>query len=84
VGLVKLCGHCIKRPWPFLVVLFVTAVPTFLVWMTLRGKDLATEMVYSWTALTFAIVGSVMLTYVVTCLRRHCSHEHSASPERGH
>ena len=81
----KLCPTCNTSPWPFAVVLFISAVIAFLTWLMLgfAGADLVQSI--AGTALAFVAVGATMLHYVLACMKRHCRHAPGRpAPHRHH
>jgi hypothetical protein len=69
-----LCPKCDHSPWPFVLALTIAAVSAFLTWLSL-GLTL-TEPLYRILAgaLAFAAVGTTLVHYLLTCMKRHCKH----------
>jgi apolipoprotein N-acyltransferase len=69
----KLCGECRKKPWPYVLVVFISTFVAFVTWLTLSAAGLAPEANRWWTALAFLIAGGVLFIYMMSCMRRHCA-----------
>ena len=70
----KLCPKCGRSPWPFVMVLSIAGLTSFVTWVALGltidepgPRALASGVV-------FLGVGGTLLHYVIACLRRHCRH----------
>ena len=72
----KLCPECSKSPWPFVMVFFLASVSGFITWLTLSYSQLGLLERVGGTALIFIAVGATLLHYVLSCMRRHCRHDH--------
>lgn len=70
----KLCPKCGRSPWPFVMVLLIASVTSFVTWVTLGLSIDETAPRALASAIVFLAVGGTMLHYVLTCLRRHCRH----------
>jgi hypothetical protein len=83
----KLCGKCGKTPLPYVIVLFIGSISAFVTWLTLPLLGVPAEL-HSWlTAATFLLITVMLLTYMFSCIRRHCTHQdkhHSAHHSRHH
>ncbi len=69
----KICRECKKRPWAFLIVVFVAAVASFVTWLALASAGVSPQINKWWSAGAFVAVAIILLTYVISCMRRHCS-----------
>lgn len=77
----KLCCDCRKKPWPYLLVLFISTFIAFVTWLTLSTVGLLPDARVWLTVGAFLFVAIILLSYMVSCLRRHCSddnHHHAA------
>lgn len=74
----KLCGECGKTPLPYVIVIVVSAFSAFLSWLTLPLLGVSSEARLWLTVAIFIAVGVLLLTYMVSCIRRHCRHVHVA------
>ncbi len=67
------CSDC-QLKWPFLLAVFISGFVAFLTWLVLDYKDIA-AITSAWiTVAVFSAVLAFLLTYMVACLRRHCTH----------
>ena len=71
----KLCRECGKRPWPYLMALFIAAFSAFLTWLTLESAGLPADSVRWWSVGVFLTVAVLLVSYMISCIRRHCGHE---------
>ena len=69
----NLCGKCRRKPWPYLMVLFISTFIAFVTWLTLSAADLPASSRNIMTAGAFLIAVGVLLSYMVSCMRRHCA-----------
>ncbi len=77
----SLCGECRKKPWPYALVLFISTFVAFVTWLTLSAAGLHPDATLLLTAGAFLIAATVLFSYMVSCMRRHCSddnHHHVA------
>lgn len=74
-----LCSECNKKIWPYAIVLLVATFAAFLTWLTLSASGAVAETVSWFTGVAFVVVGGVLLSYMLCCLRRHCRHDHHDS-----
>jgi hypothetical protein len=70
----RLCRECRRSPWPYMIALFIAGFSGFLTWLTLSTTGLAPEANAWVTAGVFLTVLALLLTYMVSCMRRHCGH----------
>ena len=70
---IKICQECKKRPWAFLIVIFVASVSSFVTWLALASAGVSPEDNTWWSLGAFFGVVVILLTYVISCMRRHCS-----------
>jgi len=72
----KLCPKCNHSPLPFAMIFVIAAVTGFTTWLVLGisvddpGPRLVTSVVAA------LAVGGTLLHYVLSCLKRHCRHDH--------
>jgi hypothetical protein len=71
----KLCSKCDNSPLPFIMVLVIATISAFMTWLTLELSIPEIGPRAGASALTFAVVGGLLLTYVLHCLKRHCRHQ---------
>lgn len=71
----KLCPECGRSPWPFMMVLFIAGISTFITWLTLTYSQFGLAERVAGSGLVFLAVGGTLLHYVISCMRRHCRHE---------
>lgn len=78
----KLCPKCSSSPWPFVMVVLLAGIITFLTWLMLSFAQVKPITQLLGSVAVFAGVGVTLTHYVVTCLRRHCPQRHQcqASP----
>jgi hypothetical protein len=69
----SLCGECRKKPWPYALVLFISTFVAFVTWLTLSAAGLQPDARLWLTAGAFLIAATVLFSYMVSCMRRHCS-----------
>lgn len=70
----KLCPQCDNSPWPFVMVVFISGVITFLTWLTLGFAGANTAQAAIGALLAFLAVGTTLVHYVLACMKRHCRH----------
>ncbi len=69
----SICVRFGRRVWPFTIVLFVAGFSAFLTWLTLASAGVADHVNFGWTTAVFLGVLTLLLVYVITCLRRYCA-----------
>lgn len=75
----KLCGKCRRKPWPYLMAMFLSSFIAFVTWLTLSAADLPENPRNLMTAGVFLVAVSLLVGYMISCMRRHCDDdEHSA------
>ena len=81
----KLCGKCIRKPWPYAIVALISGSVAFVTWLTLSAAGIHPDANQWWTAAAFAAVAILLLIYMRACMRRHCrddghghGHSHAA------
>lgn len=72
----KLCSECRKTPWPFAFALFIAGVTAFLTWLMLSESDFGMTERMIGTGVIFLAATATLFHYVLSCLRRHCRHDH--------
>lgn len=70
----KLCPRCKKTFLPYLMVLLVAGVASFMTWLTLSLSNVAPLPSAVVCLGIFLAVGATLLHYVISCIRRHCHH----------
>ena len=70
----KFCPKCGRSPWPFVMVLLIASVTSFVTWVTLGLSIDETAPRALASAGVFLAVGGTLLHYVLACLKRHCRH----------
>jgi uncharacterized membrane protein YuzA (DUF378 family) len=70
----KLCPKCKSSPWPFAMVLFISALVAFLTWVMLGFVEVDPIAAMVGTIVVFFAVGGTMVHYVLACMKRHCRH----------
>jgi hypothetical protein len=77
----SLCGECRKKPWPYVLVVFISTFVAFVTWLTLSAVGMLPDARLWLTVGAFLIAATILLSYMVSCMRRHCSddnHHHAA------
>lgn len=74
----KLCSECRRTPLPYIVPLFVAGFSAFLTWLTLSVAGIDPQANRWWTAGVFLGVLGLLMGYMVSCIRRHCTHQDHA------
>ncbi len=75
----QLCSECVKKVWPFAIVLLVAVFAAFLTWLTFSASG-ASLITVRWLSIgAFVVVGGILLSYMLCCMRRHCRHDHHSS-----
>ena len=74
----KLCADCRKTPWPYVIALFIAGFTAFLTWLTLASAGINPNENRWWTAGMFLGVFGLIMTYMLSCMRRHCRHDNHA------
>ncbi|MDZ7753111.1 MAG: hypothetical protein U5S82_15990 [Gammaproteobacteria bacterium] len=69
----SICVRFGRRIWPFTIVVFVAGFSAFLTWLTLASAGVAAHVNFGWTTAVFLGVVTLLLVYVINCLRRHCA-----------
>nr|VFK78841.1 MAG: hypothetical protein BECKSD772D_GA0070982_102710 [Candidatus Kentron sp. SD] len=70
----KFCQSCTKNGWPYLLALFIATFVSLLTWLTLSTEDISSEIKLLCTACAFLVIFLGLLSYMLTCMRRHCAH----------
>lgn len=68
----SVCAKFGRRLWPFLIALFFSLFAAFLTWLTLSSAGIAGHVNFGWTVAVFLAVLTLLLVYVINCLRRYC------------
>jgi len=69
----SLCGKCRKNPWPYALVVFISTFVAFMTWLTLSLTGLTPDARVLLTAGAFLTAVVILLSYMISCMRRHCS-----------
>ena len=75
----KCCRQCRTKPWPYVIVIFISTFITFITWMTMGVIGIEQQMNIWLSAATFIFAAGLLLSYMLVCLTRHCAedqHEH--------
>ncbi|MBB1126272.1 hypothetical protein HUK38_08510 [Thiospirillum jenense] len=72
--MMSLCTECRKSPWPFVFIIVIASVSTFLTWLTFSFAQSDELVRIGASAGMFIVVSGGLLSYVMSCLRRHCRH----------
>jgi cytosine/uracil/thiamine/allantoin permease len=78
-AVMKLCGQCRKKPWPYLIAMGIAVFVAFLTSLTLGVSGIAPDANRLWTAGVFVGVIALLLGYMVVCMRRHCREDHHST-----
>lgn len=81
-SVMKLCRDCRQRVWPYLIVIFVASFAAFLTWLTLASAGAEPHVKMWWSGGAFLSVCVILLSYMISCMRRHCGHGRSAGAGR--
>ncbi len=73
----KLCPKCSRSPLPFVMVLLISSVLAFITWLVLGLSQVESTARVAAGAAVFLAVGGTLLHYVISCLKRHCRHDHA-------
>ena len=80
----KLCPDCESQPWSFVMVFVIATVSGFVTWL-IMGLSASEPLPRIGAGVAvFVAVGATLLHYVFSCLKRHCTHRHPASPTHPH
>ena len=71
----KLCGKCIRKPWPYAIVALISTFVAFVTWLTLSAAGIHPEDNQWWTGAAFALAVALLFVYMRACLRRHCNED---------
>ena len=71
----KLCANCRKKPWPYAIALFIAIFVAFVTWWTLAAAGVSPQASRWWTVVAFLVAGGVLVSYMVSCMRRHCAED---------
>lgn len=80
----KLCPNCDQPRWPFLVIFVITTVIAFTTWLVLGLTMMPQLPRAAVSGLVFLGVGATLVHYVISCLRRHCRHDHPPGHSADH
>jgi len=75
----KLCRSCNKNGWPYFLVFFLACFVSLLTWLTLSAEadDVSIGIKLLCSASAFLVIFIGLLSYMITCMRRHCGHDHA-------
>jgi hypothetical protein len=65
------------------MVLFLASISAFITWLTLSYSRVGFIEQIGGSALIFLAVGGTLTHYVLSCMRRHCRHDHEKHSEQG-
>lgn len=82
----NICPQCDNSPWPFVMVVFISAVVAFLTWLMFSFAGANTAQSTVGALLAFLAVGATLAHYVLACMKRHCRHDgrHVSGHEHAH
>ncbi|MFB1487852.1 MULTISPECIES: hypothetical protein [unclassified Thiocapsa] len=80
----KLCPKCSRSPLPFVMVSLISSVLAFITWLVLGLSQVEPTVRLAAGAAVFLAVGATLLHYVISCLKRHCRHDHERQTVHGH
>ncbi len=72
-GFSTACKESRKRPWIYLIVIFVATFSAFMTWLTLDSAGIPSESNKWWSGGVFVLVSILLLLYFISCMRRYCS-----------
>ncbi len=78
-----ICREAKKRPWVYLIVVFLSGFSSFLTWLALDSAGVPHEAIRWWSGGIFLGVAIVLLSYYAFMMRRYCAH-HSNTTDSGH
>ncbi|MCB1875420.1 MAG: hypothetical protein KDH88_05540 [Chromatiales bacterium] len=70
----RICPRCRRRPWPYLVALFIGGFGAYLTWLTLGSTDLTAAARTAWTSSIFLLISGLLSIYTLSCMRWYCRH----------
>nr|VFJ73341.1 MAG: hypothetical protein BECKFW1821C_GA0114237_104821 [Candidatus Kentron sp. FW] len=70
----RLCPSCGRKGWPYLLAFFIATFVSLITWLTLSTEDISTGIKLLCSAIAFLVMFTVLLSYMIACMRRHCSH----------
>ena len=76
----KLCGKCLRKPWPYAITVFISSFVAFVTWLTLSAAGLRPDVNQWWTGVAFMAAAGLLFIYMRACMRRHCrddGHRHA-------
>lgn len=79
----KLCPQCSHSPLPFVMVFTLSLVISFVTWLMIGLSSIDPLSRYLAAGVVFIAVGTTLLHYVLSCLKRHCRHQHHAQDDDG-
>jgi hypothetical protein len=59
--------------------LFIASFSAFLTWLTLESAGLPPDAIRWWSAGVFLTVAVLLVSYMISCIRRHCGHQRGFS-----
>ncbi|WP_295444218.1 hypothetical protein [uncultured Thiodictyon sp.] len=71
----KLCSKCDNSPLPFIMIFVIATISAFMTWLTLELSIPEVGPRAGASAVVFAVVGGLLLAYVLNCLKHHCRHQ---------
>jgi len=78
---IKICRDCklvcretTKRPWIYLIVVFVASFSAFVTWLSLDSAGIQTNVNRLWSGGVFILVSIILILYYFSCMRRYCMH----------
>ena len=74
----KLCQDCRRTPLPYAIAAVIAAFISFLTWFMLAFAGVSPDVNRWWTLGSFVAVYALLIAYMLSCMRRHCGHDHHA------
>jgi hypothetical protein len=65
------------------MVFFLASISAFMTWLTLSYSQFGHIERLAGTAVVFLAVGGTLTHYVLSCIKRHCRHDHRRQAAHG-
>lgn len=73
----KVCQESKKRLWVYPIVVFIASFSSYVTWLTLDAAGIPSVTNKWWSGGVFILVAIILLVYIMSCMRRYCSQEHT-------